>query len=400
MAHVSPPPHPDPSSAPGPSSVPFPRGSELSLLVGGQDDFNTQVRPRLESWRRASALEVHELVYGSYHPSTSRVAINGDAVKAEQEFRERVERLYEADAVYENPLLTADGRTLITALYSLTHKLSGLGLPRLWSMIPFLSDLDRPKSFPLIRVWSEVLETCESESFDGARTAMLEQTLHFLFLPEWHTASGQPSSTDSLVPNPRDSTSTVSLMSTAAALGQATVPPPKLKLPSLWGQKGEERTLPSPMHFQLHVITRLQFNERGRIAKHRDFWDIRDLTDAVVPLSPMIGWFTRRLLAYNLLAIAWLFSLIPSLPPRAFPSLPPHPSYATLPTTGAHTRTSTWTGLGAGDSSPILRTTMPMTREQEVGLGLTFGAGPGRANIGGDGAGQAPDTDRDSMYSV
>ncbi|KZP00106.1 hypothetical protein CALVIDRAFT_533762 [Calocera viscosa TUFC12733] len=396
MDYSSPQPQPNPSNAPGPSSVPFPRGSELSLLVGPQDDFST-VRPRLESWRRASALEVHELVYGSYYPSSSRVTVNGDAVKAAQEFRERVERLYEADAVYENPLLTADGRTLITALYSVTHKLSSIGLPRLTAMLPFLSEPDLPKSYPLIRVWSEVLETCESESFDGARTAMLEQTLHFLFMPELHTPLGQPSSSDSLVPNPRDSTSSVSLMSTAAALGQASIPPPKLKIPSLWGAKGDERTLPSPLHFQLHVITRLQFNERGRITRHRDFWDVRDLAETVVPFSGMIGWFTRRLLAYNLLAIAWIFSLIPTLPPRAFPTLPLNPSHATLPTTAAHTRTSTWTGLGGGDTSPILRTTMPMTREQEVGLGLTFGGGATRGNIvTGDGAGQAPDTDRDS----
>jgi hypothetical protein len=180
--------------------------------------------------------------------------------------------------VYENPLVTADGRTLITYLYWLTHKLSALGLVRPSSFIPFLSR-DTPKPIPLLRVWSEVLETCESESFDGARTAMLEQTLHFLFLPELHTAAGQPTSTDSLVRNPRDSASTVSLLSTAAALGHATIPLPKLKLPTLWGSRGEERTLPSPLHFQLHVITRLQFNESGRITHHRDFWGASPLHD-------------------------------------------------------------------------------------------------------------------------
>jgi hypothetical protein len=41
---------------------------------------------------------VHELVYGSYYPSGSAATLPGDAEKAAEEFRERVERLYETDA--------------------------------------------------------------------------------------------------------------------------------------------------------------------------------------------------------------------------------------------------------------------------------------------------------------
>ncbi|EJU06502.1 hypothetical protein DACRYDRAFT_44494 [Dacryopinax primogenitus] len=285
--------------------------------------------------------------------------------------------------VYENPLLTADSRTLILYLYALTHKLSSLGVPRLRlsSFLPFLSH-DHPKPFPLLHVWCEVIETCESESFDGARMAMLEQTLHILFLPEWHTSTGRPSSTNSLVHHPGDNTG-----------------------------------LSSPFHFQLHVITRLQFNEGGRIAMHRDFWgvcrlsaltlrakgamiDVRDLTEALFSFSTLFGWFARRLIAYNLIAFAWIFSLVPSFPRRASTSVPPHSfSHSAIPTPRARTRTSTYTGAG-GAVSPILRTTTSFTREQEgilsAGLGLSFGAGARNMQVG-DGAGQAPDTDRDSM---
>ncbi|KAF9231548.1 hypothetical protein BU15DRAFT_55989, partial [Melanogaster broomeanus] len=34
--------------------------------------------------------------------------------------------------------------------------------------------------------------------------------------------------------------------------------------------------LPSPVHFQLPIMTRLTFNEQGQIMYHSDIWDVRD----------------------------------------------------------------------------------------------------------------------------
>ena len=32
---------------------------------------------------------------------------------------------------------------------------------------------------------------------------------------------------------------------------------------------------PSPFHLKLPIITRLAFNEAGKITHHRDFWDVK-----------------------------------------------------------------------------------------------------------------------------
>ncbi|KAF9235780.1 hypothetical protein BU15DRAFT_50904, partial [Melanogaster broomeanus] len=35
--------------------------------------------------------------------------------------------------------------------------------------------------------------------------------------------------------------------------------------------------LPSPIHFQLPIMTRLTFNEQGQITYHGNIWDVRDM---------------------------------------------------------------------------------------------------------------------------
>lgn len=64
-------------------------------------------------------------------------------------------------------------------------------------------------------------------------------------------------------------------------------------------------TLPSPLHLQLHVFTRLSFNEQGRIIHHRDVWDLKDLV-SLVPGGMLSQWVASRLAARVLSAISRL----------------------------------------------------------------------------------------------
>lgn len=59
---------------------------------------------------------------------------------------------------------------------------------------------------------------------------------------------------------------------------------------------GTSLSLPSPFHFRLHVISRLSFNELGKITHHRDFWDIKDVT-GLVPGVSLAQWISTRLTA-------------------------------------------------------------------------------------------------------
>lgn len=65
--------------------------------------------------------------------------------------------------------------------------------------------------------------------------------------------------------------------------------------------------LPSPFHLQLRIITKLTFNEQGRVSAHRDFWDIRDLA-GLVPGVPAAQYVLTRLAARTLAVANWFFS--------------------------------------------------------------------------------------------
>lgn len=89
---------------------------------------------------------------------------------------------------------------------------------------------------------------------------MVEHTLHILILPGLHSATSSPSS-----PLPAaDSDSTVSLLSDTAHSRALHFQHSSL---SFWP--------PSPFHLKLPIITRLSFNDAGKITHHRDFWDVK-----------------------------------------------------------------------------------------------------------------------------
>ena len=105
--------------------------------------------------------------------------------------------------------------------------------------------------------------------------------MNVLLLPDLHAGDSIPLESDAM--------SVVSL---------PPAPKPTLSIPGF-------RRLPSPLHFQLRVITRLQFNEHGRITRHRDFWDTRDLF-GLLPGAKLVQWAGTRVVARGLSAAAWI----------------------------------------------------------------------------------------------
>ncbi|KAJ7639498.1 hypothetical protein FB45DRAFT_905795 [Roridomyces roridus] len=215
---------------------------------------------------------------------------------------EAVERIYEPSASdYENPVLTASSRSVITDIHQLSRQLSVLDVPRPVAMFCTLFRLHPPQTgffarnidmpmFQALRVWTEIGDICENETFDGHRKTIVEHTLNILVLPGIHRDSHyRPTeSSDSLVPR-----------SPSSHLPHPNAP----GLPIL----GTSLTLPSPFHFKLHIITRLSFNEQGRITHHRDFWDVKDVM-GLVPGVSLAQWIGTRLAAKSVTYAVSLWS--------------------------------------------------------------------------------------------
>lgn len=66
-------------------------------------------------------------------------------------------------------------------------------------------------------------------------------------------------------------------------------------------------SVPSPFHLQLRIISKLTFNEQGRISAHRDFWDARDLV-GLIPGATATQWVLTRLAARGLATASWFLS--------------------------------------------------------------------------------------------
>jgi len=246
------------------------------------------VRDCRSSWistTRSSAFEVHDIVYGNAEASDSML-----------------ERLYEPNARYENPLITATSRSIIADIHFLTRQLSELDVPKPLAMFATLFGkhfISADPWFQALRVWSELGEICESESFDDNRTSIVEHTLHMLLLPGIHNsnaATGTPSSTGTLSSPSLDVVSTNPLTN-GLLLHSPPAGPSLTILPGV--------AVASPFHFKLRIITRLSFNEQGRITYHRDSWDVRDLV-ALVPGMGTAQAVSTRIAGYALSAAASL----------------------------------------------------------------------------------------------
>jgi len=242
--------------------------------------------------RHATALEVCDIVYGN---SESTVSLDA------------VERFYEANAIYENPFITATSRSVISDIYSLARQLCHVDIPKPLAMLYILFRLKQPEPtaagndpwFQGLRVWTEIGEICESESFDGHRRSIVEHTVNVLFLPGLHSDRTRPghsaASSSSLIPD----RSSAHLLLENQYLPRPS--DPRISIP------GTGLGVPSPFHLQLHILTRLSFNEQGRITHHRDIWDVKDVL-GLVPGVSLAQWIAARLAAVSLTMAARLFT--------------------------------------------------------------------------------------------
>ncbi|KAK0491478.1 hypothetical protein IW261DRAFT_1556626 [Armillaria novae-zelandiae] len=190
---------------------------------------------------------------------------------------------------YENPVLTATSRSIIFDIFKLGRRLHSVDIPQPLAVFYTLLRLKPPEdgSNPLLkalRVWNEVGDISEHESFDGHRKAVIEHTLNILVLPSIHIDSYKHA------PFHRSALSTDSVSRLSYNYHPAS---PSLPIP------GTSLSLPSPFHFKLHVITRLSFNEQGHITNHRDYWDVKDLM-GLLPGVSLAQWILSRLAAKGL----------------------------------------------------------------------------------------------------
>jgi len=243
--------------------------------------------------RQATAMEVCDLVYGNSKNTASLDA---------------VERFYETNAIYENPFITATSRSVISDIYALARKLCYIDIPKPLAMLYILFRFQPPEAtsatttnnlwFQGLRVWTEIGEICESESFDDHRRSIVEHTVHILFFPGLHSDRNRrirsASSSSSLIP---DRSSTQISLGSQYPISHPI--DPRISIP------GTGLGLPSPLHLELHILTRLSFNEQGRITYHRDIWDVRDVL-GLVPGVSLAQWIGARLAATTLTLAARL----------------------------------------------------------------------------------------------
>jgi hypothetical protein len=139
---------------------------------------------------------------------------------------------------------------------------------------------------------------------DGHRRCIVEHTLNILLLPglhaERHLGHMNAAHPYALTSDAQRNASSRSLHVSFSSVGGPQQPSlPTLTVP------GIGVALPSPLHLQLHVFTRLSFNEQGRIIHHRDVWDMKDLV-GLVPGGMLSQWVASRLAARALSAVSRL----------------------------------------------------------------------------------------------
>ncbi|KAI0751068.1 hypothetical protein C8Q80DRAFT_549181 [Daedaleopsis nitida] len=246
-----------------------------------------------------TATEVCELFYGASPPAW-----------------QAVERFYNPDATYENPFITATSKGTIADVHALARYLSQLDVPKPGAVLCALFRLSeghrwRDAWFRGVSMWNEINDVSECESFDGHKRTMVEHTLHILVLPGLHPHVQQ---THDAVPS-SDSMMSLLLPDPANATSSIRYHHPSF---SFWP--------PSPFHLKLPIITRLSFNEAGKIIHHRDFWDVKDLL-GLVPGLTLFQWISGRLAAQGIRSVVRAGRALFSSPPRdeeaALADLPP-----------------------------------------------------------------------------
>ncbi|KAF8842008.1 hypothetical protein BDN67DRAFT_966354 [Paxillus ammoniavirescens] len=202
-------------------------------------------------------------------------------------FLDTSEIFYDSRARYENPLVTATSRSVISDIHALVRLCCAVDVPKPSSILRAILRRRPPVNpdgepwFRALRVWTEVDDISETESFDGHKKSLVEHTVNVLFFPDLHTTYRIPKIFLLRHPPPSPSEPGSSQLSLALPAS------PSLTIP------GTRISLPSPLHFQLPVMTRLSFNEQGQITYHVDIWDVRDVL-RLIPGVRVVQWFLGR----------------------------------------------------------------------------------------------------------
>ncbi|KAF9057824.1 hypothetical protein BJ165DRAFT_1327683, partial [Panaeolus papilionaceus] len=203
------------------------------------------------------------------------------------------------DCQSSNPFVTATSRSIIGDIHRLSHQLSSLDIPRPLAMLCTLFRLRPPRNvddndylFQALRIWTDVADICENESFDGNRKVIVEHTLNILLFPGIHCEG------------PTSHTIRFSGESMSSSLNSPVFPTPQFLAPSL-PIPGTSLSFPSPFHCKLRIVTRLSFNEQGLVTHHRDIWDVKDVM-GLVPGVALGQWIGTRIAAVGLSYISRL----------------------------------------------------------------------------------------------
>lgn len=138
----------------------------------------------------------------------------------------------------------------------------------------------------------------------------MEHIVHLLFLPGLHSIEDASEAGGGRGPRtPGPDASSDSLVSSLGlghppAKQQALSPPPRP--PRIWLHVWRVHSPLSPLHFQLRVTSRLSFNDGGKITRHRDLWDVKDLVLALLPLLKPLFWIGARAVGLVVAAFAWV----------------------------------------------------------------------------------------------
>ncbi|KAI0638460.1 hypothetical protein C8Q77DRAFT_434032 [Trametes polyzona] len=280
-----------------PNSVSFPTAPSLTSSRDSVAEASA-----LSLAHHRTAADVCDLFYGASPPAW-----------------QAVERFYDAHATYENPFLTATSRDTISDVHALAHALSQLNVPKPWAILSALFRVSADSRwgtawFRGVSMWNEVNNISECDTFDGHKRTMVEHTLHILVLPGLHSISSGPSNHSS----PVSESSLPLLLPDSANPRSLHFQHPNI---SLWP--------PSPFHLKLPIITRLSFNDAGKITHHRDFWDVKDLL-GLLPGMTLVQWVSSRLAAQSIRGIVRVGrALLRSPPQDEEAGVPPAGSAAT-----------------------------------------------------------------------
>ncbi|GBE79808.1 hypothetical protein SCP_0210090 [Sparassis crispa] len=224
----------------------------------------------------STALEICDLVYGSTIPPW-----------------DVIERFYEPSAKYENPLITATSRAAIADINAMASRLSQVDVPNPAVVLSALFGTTRSEGL-------QIYAKARASRLYHHRRTIVEHTLHIVLLPGLQ-------SSDAAVSHPVPSNAS-DLSISFPAPSYSHQPSAQIDLRDILYQ-----LQPSPFHLRLPLITRLSFNDAGKITHHRDYWDVKDLLN-LIPGMTLAQCIASRIFAQSIRGVVCASRLLVGSP--------------------------------------------------------------------------------------